>query len=258
MAEIMFPSMARLALNISPLRKFMMNRMFPPGIHEYVLARTKVMDAAFLEALDNEFPQIVLLGAGFDTRALRFAKRNRDTKIFELDVATTQQAKIEVLRRKNIHFPAELIFVPIDFNKEDLSVVLSKAGFYGGEKCLFLWEGVTMYLSARSVDDTLSFIRTNAAPGSRVIFDYIYASVLRRENRFYGEQGIFNRVASTGEGWTFGLEAGEIKDFLGKRGFAVIAHYSPPDLEKLFLTEPDGSLHAHINGTHCIVLASVE
>jgi methyltransferase (TIGR00027 family) len=234
-----------------------MRQMFPPGIYEYVLARTKVMDAAFLEALDARFPQIVLLGAGFDTRALRFTNRNRGTKIFELDVATTQQAKIDVLRRKKIHLPAELIFAPIDFDKEEIFDALSKVGYQAGQKNLFLWEGVTMYLSAQAVDSTLNFIHSHAAPGSRVAFDYIYASVLRRENRYYGEQGIFERVASTGEGWTFGLEDGAIKSFLAERGFEVVAHYTPPKLETLYLTAEDGTLYGRVNGTHCIVIASV-
>jgi methyltransferase (TIGR00027 family) len=199
MAEIMFPPLARLALNVTPLRKFLMRQMFPPGIYEYVLARTKVMDAVFVDALEAHIAQIVLLGAGFDTRALRFADLNHGTKVIELDVATTQQPKIDILGRKKVKLPQELVFASIDFDREDLFEVLSKAGYQAGQKSLFLWEGVTMYLSAQAVDSTLSFIRQRAAPGSRVAFDYIYASVLRRENRYYGEQNIFERVSKVGE-----------------------------------------------------------
>ncbi len=258
MAEVMFPPLARLSLNFSPLRKFLMRQMFPPGIYEYVLARTKVMDAVFMEALEARLAQIVLLGAGFDTRALRFADRNRGTKVIELDVSTTQQPKIEILRRKKITLPQELIFAPIDFDKEDIFEVLSKVGYQAGQKSLFLWEGVTMYLSAQAVDGTLNFIRSRAAPGSRVAFDYIYASVLRRENRYYGEQGIFETVSKTGEGWTFGLEDGAVAAFLAERGFEIAAHYTPPELEKLYLAAEDGTLHGRVNGTHCIVVASVK
>jgi methyltransferase (TIGR00027 family) len=258
MAEVMFPPLAKLALNFAPLRKFLMRQMFPPGIYEYVLARTKVMDSIFMDALEAHFAQTVLLGAGFDTRALRFADRNRGTKVFELDVATTQQPKIEILRKKKIPLPEELIFASIDFDKQDIFEVLSKAGYQPGQKSLFLWEGVTMYLSAQAVDGTLNFIRSRAAPGSRVAFDYIYASVLRRENRYYGEQGIFETVSKAGEGWTFGLEEGAIEAFLAERGFEIVAHYTPPELEKLYLTTEDGTLHGRVNGTHCIVVAAVK
>jgi methyltransferase (TIGR00027 family) len=258
LAELILPSGARFMLNCTPVRKYLMRRMFPPGIYEYVIARTKVMDAAFLEALEAGFPQIVLLGAGFDTRALRFSNRNRGTKIFELDVTTTQQPKIEIYQKQKLSIPPDLVFVPIDFNREDIFAVLAKAGFQDGRKTLFLWEGVTMYLSKQAVDSTLEFIRRHAACGSQVVFDYLYASVLRRENRFYGEQEIYKTVSRVGEGWTFGLEEGEISHFLEARGFEVTAHHTPPELEVQHLTADDGMRLGHINGTHCIVLASVK
>jgi methyltransferase (TIGR00027 family) len=258
LAEVILPPMAKLMLDIAPARKFMMRKMFPPGIYEYVLARTKVIDAAFLEALDASYLQIVLLGAGFDTRALRFADRNRGTKIFELDVPTTQRPKIEIYRKKRLVIPPELIFVPINFDRENIFEVLPRAGYQDGGKSLFLWEGVSMYLSAQAVDSTLAFIHDHAAPGSRVVFDYLFASVLRRENCFYGEQGIFETVSKAGESWTFGLEQGEAESFLAGRGFEIIAHYTPAELEKLYLTKEDDTLHGRVNGTHCIVLASVK
>jgi methyltransferase (TIGR00027 family) len=257
LAERIIPFGAWWMAVIPFVRRLVMARLFPAGIYEYVIARTKEMDAAFVEALDARFAQIVLLGAGFDTRALRFADRNRGTRIFELDVPTTQEPKREILRKKKIPLPPELTFVPINFDKEDISAVLSEAGFQAGRETLFLWEGVTMYLTAQAVDQTLDFIRLNAAPGSRVVFDYIYASVLRRENRFYGEREIFDTVARAGEGWTFGLEGGEIGAFLAARGFRLIAHYAPDELQKKHLTADDGTPLGRINGTHCLAMAEV-
>jgi methyltransferase (TIGR00027 family) len=258
LAEVILPSTARFMLNFVPLRKFLMRRMFPPGIYEYVIARTKVMDAAFLEVLDADFSQIVLLGAGFDTRALRFASRNHGTKIFELDVATTQEPKIEILHKQKLTIPSELVFVSIDFDREDIFERLSRTGFKDGQRTLFLWEGVSMYLSAEAVDGTLAFIREHSAPSSRVVFDYLYASVLRRENRFYGEREIYKTISRVGEGWTFGLEEGEIEPFLTARGFGLVSHYSPSELEQKYLMTEGGARLGPINGTHCIVVASVK
>jgi len=132
MAELLFPTKARLMLDIAPVRKFIMRRMFPPGLHEYVFVRTKVMDSAFMEALDAHFSQIILLGAGFDTRAMRFADRNPGTKILEMDAPTTQQAKVGVLRRKMIPLPEDLIFAPINFNREEIANALAHAGYQTG------------------------------------------------------------------------------------------------------------------------------
>jgi methyltransferase (TIGR00027 family) len=145
----------------------------------------------------------------------------------------------------------------IDFNRQSLAQALLAAGYQGNQKSLFLWEGVTMYLTSDAVDSTLAFIRDSGAKESMVVFDYIYASVLRRENRFYGEKQIFETVSRAGEGWTFGIEEGEIEDFLSERGFRMISHYTPSDLEKAYLTADDGTFFGRINGTHCNVIASV-
>jgi methyltransferase (TIGR00027 family) len=257
LAEVILPPVPRLMLEIAPLRKILMRRMFPPGIYEYVCARTKVMDAAFLDALEARFAQIVLLGAGFDTRALRFAERNHGTRIFELDAPGTQWPKLDIYHKKILNIPAEVVFASINFDGEDICEVLVNAGYQDQQLTLFIWEGVCMYLTAQAVDDTLAFVQKHAAPGSQIAFDYIYASVLRQENRYYGERGIYKTVAKTGEGWTFGLEDAEVEPFLARRGFEMIAHYTPFELEKMYFTEADGTLHGRINGTHCIVIAAV-
>jgi methyltransferase (TIGR00027 family) len=256
-AEKIIPFGAWLMAVIPFVRRLVMAKMFPAGIYEYVIARTRVMDAAFAEALGREFAQIVLLGAGFDTRALRFAKANRGTRVFELDVPTTLDPKEEILQRKRIPVPPELTFVRINFDKEDLAAALAQAGFADGRMDLFLMEGITMYLTAQAVDENFAFIRRHAAPGSRVVFDYIYASVLRRENRCYGEREIFETVARAGEGWTFGLEDGEVESFLTQHGFRLIAHHTPEQLQQKHLTAEDGTPLGRVNGTHCIAVAEV-
>jgi methyltransferase (TIGR00027 family) len=245
-------------LEFLPLRKYLMGKMFPPGIYEYVCARTNVIDAVFLSALDDHFAQVVLLGAGFDTRALRFADRNLGTTIFELDVPATQKPKLQIYCKNKFVIPPWLVFASIDFNRERITDVLHKAGYQDGQQTLFIWEGVSMYLSAEAVNSTLTFIQSCAAPGSQVVFDYLYASVLRQENRYYGEQEIYRLVFRSGEGWTFGLEEGEAEPFLAARGFEMLAHYTPVELETRFLTAEDGTSYGRVNGTHCIVVAAVK
>ena len=171
LAEVFLPLGAKFIRNVPFLRELFMRKVAPPGIYEYVLARTKLLDEVFIDALETHFSQIVLLGAGFDTRALRFRSRNKRTKIFELDIQTTQQPKIDILNRKKVALPKELVFVPIDFNKQSLSDVLFAAGYEERQKSLFIWEGVTMYLTPDAVDSTLDFIHNGAAEGSIVAFD---------------------------------------------------------------------------------------
>jgi methyltransferase (TIGR00027 family) len=258
MAEIFLPVLAKVILNVPVLRKAFMRKVAPSGIYEYVLARTKLLDEIFLDGLEKKVHQIVILGAGMDTRALRFADKNHGTKIIELDIEKTQKPKIEILNRKHVTLPGELVFASIDFNQESLSDVLAKAGYQKDQQSVFLWEGVTMYLHSDAVDGTLSFIRESSQKGSSVAFDYIYDSVLRQENKFYGEKEIFQTVSQAGEGWTFGIENGEIGSFLSERGFKMISHYTPTELEKRYFRADDGRIVSRINGTHCIVQAKVE
>jgi len=257
LARIFLPAFAKAILRVPALRRFFFRRIAPPGIYEYVMARTRLLDELFVSALDDGCPQVVLLGAGMDTRALRFRDRNHGTKVFELDIRTTQRPKLEILTRKGIPLPERLVFVSIDFNRQSLSEALLAAGYEQGQRSLFLWEGVTMYLAAEAVDDTLAFIRDSGA-GSRVALDYIYGSVLRREDRYYGEKEIFRRVSRAREGWTFGIEEGEIETFLSHRGLRLVAHHAAADLQREYLTADDGSVFGRINGTHAIAVASVE
>jgi len=256
LAKVFLPAPARGILHVPLLRRFIFRRIAPSGIYEYVMARTRLLDESFVSALEDGFPQIVLLGAGMDTRALRFKNGNHGTKVFELDIPTTQQPKLEILARKGIPLPEDLVFVSIDFNRQSLSEALLAAGYQEGRRTLFLWEGVTMYLAPDAVDSTLAFIRDSAA-GSIVVFDYIYASVLRRENTYYGEKEIFQRVSRAGEGWTFGIEKGEIETFLSNRGLRLVAQHAAADLQREYLTADDGSIFGRINGTHAIAVASV-
>ena len=242
LARVFLPPVARLAIGIPPLRRFFLKRMAPPGIYEYVLARTRLMDRFFVEALDRRCDQIVLLGAGFDTRAVRFQGQNRGTRIFEMDIRTTQEPKLRILRRKGIPLPEELVFVAVDFNRESLADALGAAGYGEGQRTFFLWEGVTMYLTPKAVDETLAFVRGSSAPGSRIAFDHIYASVLRRENRYYGEREIHRTVFKAGEAWTFGIEDGDVERFLRERGFGLISLHTAADLEASELTAGDGTL----------------
>jgi methyltransferase (TIGR00027 family) len=245
-----------LFLKCAPLRKLLIRRIMPRGIYEYVLARTELFDRAFRDAVLGGFSQIVILGAGFDTRAVRFHDGNRDTAIFELDAPITQQAKIEQFEKKGVEIPEEVTFVPIDFDKEDMAEKLYGAGYRNDCRTLFMMEGVTMYLSENGVTATLESIRDNSATGSMIVFDYIEASVLRREDTLYGEKDIYRITRDNDEGWTFGIEEGEIETFLSERGFRLAEHYTPAELQRIFLTAEDGTVYGKINGTHSIALAA--
>jgi len=225
---------------------------FPKGIYEYVIARTKYIDNIFKAAIENGIEQILIFGAGFDSRALRFAKKNIKIKIFELDTLPTQTAKIKQLMKKNISIPKNTIFIPIDFHVDSLAEKLELSGFKGNKTTLFIMEGIIMYLNKEAVDELFKLIYELSVPESRVIFDYVHASVLRRENIYYGEKDVFKKVSSLREPWLSGIEKGEMEAWLKNYNFNLIQNLNSEDLEKMFFRDEYGNIIAKINGTLCI------
>jgi methyltransferase (TIGR00027 family) len=232
--------------------RLMLKAFAAKGVYEYVIARTKYIDAVFREALSEQFDQILLFGAGFDTRALRLQGEERQTKIFELDAPATQQAKIGQYRKLHFSIPSNVVFVTIDFDKESLTLKLDQAGFKRDARSLFILEGVLMYLLPQSVDQTFRTIQELAGAGSEVVFDYIYASVLRRENLYYGEEGFADKVAKAGEGWRFGIERGEVEKFLSRYGLELRDHRDARELKEMYFKNQVGKIVGRINGTHCL------
>ena len=254
-APLLLPGFLMPFLQVSLTRKLFSKVAAPKGIYEYVIARTKYIDAVFRQTLAEQFEQILIFGAGFDTRALRFQDAMGKTRVFELDVPVTQQAKMSQYRKRHLAVPRNLKFIAIDFDKESLSMKIDDAGFYKQQRSLFILEGLVMYLQPESVDATFQTIREYAGKGSWVVFDYIYASVLRNEGSCYGEKGIVKTVSGAGEQWHFGIEKGQIEQFLAGYAMRLVDHKDAKDLEKAYFSDSNGKLIGSVNGTHCLVTA---
>lgn len=130
--------------------------------------RTMILDRAIRSALP--FEQLVILGAGYDSRAWRLKALNNSV-IFEVDHPDTQRVKCN--QAKKIPTVAkEIRYVPVDFTRDNLSERLEKAGHDRAKTTVWLWEGVTMYLSVEEVQKTLSTIAGRSCSGSQVILTY--------------------------------------------------------------------------------------
>lgn len=254
-APKLVPSFLSLLLKQNWIRRIYNKKTSPKGIYEYTIARTKYFDSIFHRAVQNEFEQILVLGAGFDSRGIRFLSEKSNTKVFELDVPKTQNAKIGQFKKRKIEIPSNIVFIPIDFNKESLTEKLMDYGFKKEKKALFLLEGLIMYLNEQAIDSTFQIIDEFSAKKSEIVFDSIYLSVLRKENLYYGEADIYNFVSKAGEGWTFGIEKGKFDSFLNKYHFSIIESMNSEKLEKRYFTDNNNTLIAKVNGTHCLINA---
>ena len=191
-----------------------------PGPRASAIARTKLIDE-LVEHLVPSVDQVVILGAGYDTRPYRLASLAADA-VFEVDHPTTQTVKRSVLRRTGTSTTG-VTFVSVDFETDDVAKALVGAGYSPDRPTLFLWEGVTQYLSADAVDAVLSVLRHLSTDGSVLVFTYVDRAVIVGEVKAFPEAGRWLRgVDKRGEPWIFGITPAEAPVFLAQRGFQLI------------------------------------
>ncbi len=254
-AVLLLPTFFRLLIYIPFFRTLFSRKIAPKGIYEYVIARTKYIDSVFIQTLNQGFGQIAILGAGFDTRALRFRHATGNARIFELDAPVTQNAKINQYQRRGLDIPHNLIFVPVDFEKESFSSKLEEEGFGSHTKSLFILEGVLMYLQPESATKTLRAIHTLSGTGSEIVFDYVCSSVLLSKRLCGEEKEIVKTVSKAGEQWHFGIGQGELENFLSNSGFELVEHLDSHQLEHLYFKNSNGLIIDRVNSTHSLVRA---
>jgi methyltransferase (TIGR00027 family) len=169
----------------------------PPMAHQSA-ARTTFFDAALARHL-GDVHQLVVLGAGWDTRSFRMPDRVR---CFEVDTPRTQGTKRRMLREAGLD-ATRITFVPADLMTEDWLEKLVRDGFAPDRPTFFLWEAVTMYLDREAVETTLRRI-AGTAGGSVVAFDYVSADLIEARSLFMGYvRTVLNII---GEPWRFGID----------------------------------------------------
>lgn len=257
LAEIFLSEDQKAPLKDPTVMQWVMKNKVAPGAYEFMIARTAFFDHVVRDALVQNIPQIVLLGAGYDSRPYRFEALAQETRIFELDARPTQLRKREVLEKARIPFPAHLEFVPIDFNRDNLQDTLLAAGFARDQRALFIWEGVTYYLSRQVVEDTLVAIRSISRATSSICFDYasLSAEALNEE----GAKKLREHMKSqySAEPTKFGIPQGKLEPFLAERGYVVIDHLSASEMEARYLTLRDGSIAGKVPALFALVHAAL-
>ncbi|MEY4249377.1 MAG: hypothetical protein RJA87_1010 [Pseudomonadota bacterium] len=181
------------------------------GFSNMVIMRTISIDEAIARNLEGT-EQFVFLGAGLDTRAYG-PLLNRDLAIFELDRSAILNLKLEGLKSAGID-ATRAQYVEVEFKNSDWIDALTAAGYDRTRKTIFLWEGVSLYLTAQQVRETLDIVRTHMAPTSIVIADFYAARTLE-----WGAKTTFGYMEKSGEGLKFGLDfsvdpAGRLQTFV--------------------------------------------
>jgi methyltransferase (TIGR00027 family) len=207
-----------------------------PGVMGFLVARERHIDEILQACLADGIRQLVILGAGYDARAYRFEALMEGVQVFEVDHPATQQVKLGKLVKIFGHKPEHVVYVPVDFNTQTLEERLAASGYNQDLKTLFIWQGVTQYLTREAVDSTLRFVAQHSAPGSTIVFDYMYTSLLDGSVN-HGEVSKMRRDRwMSGEALAFGFPEGTIQAYLEQRGFERIQDANHTFLHEAYFT----------------------
>ena len=210
------------------------------GLAWMMLLRTRFIDDALERAVKNGATQIVLLGAGFDTRAHRFRELLKDCRVIEVDTAHTQNHKRRRIASVIDDEPPNLTYLTIDFTTDDLGEALRAAGLRQDEKTFYIWEGVVMYLPVESIRKTLGVIASHSARGSSVVLDYF--NNLGIEYMMHAPAGAGGDPSGWGEPWLFGAPVPDGAELFRELGFdpgQPMSMYNP-ELIKRYTIGKDG------------------
>lgn len=214
-----------------------------------IAARSRFSEAALAACVARGVRQVVVLGAGLDTFALRNPHAGVGVRVFEVDYPATQDWKRERLEQADLAVPDTLTFAPVDFERQSLADGLAAAGFRADRPAFFQWLGVVPYLTREAISQTLDFIA--AVPESEVVFDYGEPFENYSEERRASVMAVAERAAARGEPWLSQFDPAEMSDMLRKAGFAVIEDLGMAALGERFY----GVLKKHVRvgpGAHVV------
>jgi methyltransferase (TIGR00027 family) len=214
-----------------------------PGVRTALVARTRLIDEGIAEAMREPIEQVVVLGAGYDSRAYRLAEL-RGRVVFEVDHPDTQAAKQRALLRALGDLPRHVRFVATDFTQRDLQARMAAAGHAEGKRSLILWEGVTNYLTGEAVDATLRWCARSAAE-SLLLFTYVHSDLFARPEAFAGSQRLFASLEKVGERFTFGIHPGELPEFLARRGLLLLRDTGAAEYRERYFGEAAHRMRGH-------------
>ena len=186
----------------------------------FIAARSRFSEDALAGCVARNVRQVVVLGAGLDTFALRNPHAGLGVRVFEVDYPATQDWKRERLQHAGLAVPASLTFAPVDFERQSLADGLSAAGFRADRPAFFQWLGVVPYLTRAAVSATLDFIA--AVPESEVVFDYAEPLQNYGVDRRAQVTAVAAMAAERGEPWLSLFDPAELSELLRSKGFSMV------------------------------------
>ncbi|WP_289665174.1 class I SAM-dependent methyltransferase [Flavobacterium panacagri] len=204
-----------------------------PGALSSGIARTKYIDSLLENAVSKGVKQVLILGAGFDTRAVRLDFL-QSIPVIEIDHPNTSNFKAKIYTKRIGKIPPNVTFLQIDFNKQRLDQLASEHNLDFSKPTAVIWEGVTNYLTEEAVKSTFSFI-SKFANGSHFIFTYVHKNILQNPDSFLGGKKLLQDLEKIEEHWTFGFLPEELSGYLYQFNIELIEDLGAAEYREKFL-----------------------
>jgi methyltransferase (TIGR00027 family) len=212
-------------------------------------ARSRIAEDALSRAVETGIEQVVILGAGLDTFALRNPHGAQQIRIYEVDHPATQAWKCQRLAEAQIALPPWLILVPVDFERDDLGEKLVAAGFQQNSPAFFTWLGVVPYLTQDAISGTLDYM--SSIPNSEVVFDYMESAEASSKELGQLETERTEQLEKIGERWVSRFEPAGIAALLRSHGFCAIEDINFQEIASRFGRAVQGLAPGHA-GVHVV------
>jgi methyltransferase (TIGR00027 family) len=169
----------------------------------WVAVRTAFLDEEVVRwTTEHARTQVVILGAGLDTRAARLAKPG--VRFFEVDQPASQRDKRERLARIDGYPREAATYVECDFERDDFLDRLVASGFDVDAPALVVWEGVTPYLHEPAIRATLHRVAQGCHPQTMLVFDHFTKAFVERQSKNEADAKTHDLVDALGERFVFG------------------------------------------------------
>jgi methyltransferase (TIGR00027 family) len=215
------------------------SKAFPP-IEKTIRLRTRYFDDRLDEQLGQGCRQVVILGAGLDTRAVR--KQKPGTIYFEIDDGATLNFKKAQL--ESTHNLSDVKFISANYVTDGLTQLLTQNSFDISGRTHFIWEGNTMYLTEESIRQTLLDIAHHVKEFT-LSFDYLTEAVIAKTTEDLAVTRLVESFAGFGAPWTFGFAS--VQNFSDEAALKIVSNIKIGELHRAFWpSEPlDSAIYDH-------------
>lgn len=221
------------------------------GLVRAMIERTRFIDEALERAIAAGAVQVLIPGAGLDSHAYRCAELLANVRVFEVDRPDTLAFKKRRVEEALGGPPANLTYVPLDLETEDMPTALARCGYDAGLRTFVILEGVTMYVHEQALRELFRFIASHPE-GSSVVFDFASQPMIDGIKQInlanvppIARPSLERFLALIEhEPWVFGLPVDGAKEFLASLGLELreTVTIGSEESSKRYLTRADGTI----------------